>query len=142
MNSYLPQRDMERPLESRVTTKSALNFIFLGNPGTGKTTVARLFGKILSDLKIREDIFKETSGQKLLEEGASKFSALLSSVTPGILFIDEVYQLDPKGNSDGRAITNSIMEATENDRDKLSVIVAGISHLHKDIHLYSIFSIK
>lgn len=130
---------MERPLDSRVTTKSALNFIFLGNPGTGKTTVARLFGKILSDLKIREDVFKETSGQKLLEEGASKFSALLKSVTPGILFIDEVYQLDPKGNSDGRAITNSIMEATENDRDKLSVIVAGMSHLHKDIHLYSIF---
>ena len=141
INLYFPQRDQERPLESRVTLKSALNFIFLGNPGTGKTTVARLFGKILSDLKIREDVFKETSGQKLLEEGSSKFTVLLQSVTPGILFIDEVYQLDPKGNSDGRAITNSIMEATENDRDKLTVIVAGTSHIGKNIRRQTFFNL-
>lgn len=127
---------MERPLESRVTTKLALNFLFLGNPGTGKTTVARLFGEILSELKIREDVFKETSGQKLLQQGSSKFPALLQSVTPGILFIDEIYQLDPQSNGDGRAITNNIMEATENDRDKLTVIVAGTLHFVHKIGFY------
>jgi hypothetical protein len=58
-------------------------------------------------------------------EGASKFPALLKGATPGILFIDEVYQLDPNGNADGRAITNALMEAAENDRSKLTVIVAG-----------------
>jgi SpoVK/Ycf46/Vps4 family AAA+-type ATPase len=60
-----------------------------------------------------------------LQEGASKFAALLVSATPGIIFIDEVYQLDPNGNADGRAITNALMEASENDRDKLTIIAAG-----------------
>ena len=77
----------------------------------------------------------------MLEEGSSKFTVLLQSVTPGILFIDEVYQLDPKGNSDGRAITNSIMEATENDRDKLTVIVAGTSHIGKNIRRQTFFNL-
>jgi hypothetical protein len=53
---------------------------------------------------------------------------LLKGVTPGILFIDEVYQLDPNGNADGKAITNALMEAAENDRSKLTVIVAGDRH--------------
>ena len=112
-----------------MATKAAYNFLFLGNPGTGKTTVARLFGKILVELKIREDNFVETSGQKLIQEGSAKFPAQLKSVTPGVLFIDEVYQLNPKGNGDGSAITNLLMEATENDRDKLTVIVAGMMPL-------------
>lgn len=121
---------MRRKEEERVCSKQALNFLFLGNPGTGKTTVARLFAKILSDLKIREGAFVETSGQKLIQDGASKFPALLKSVTPGVLFIDEVYQLDPRGTPDGRAITNHLMAATEDDRDKLTVIVAGKASLY------------
>lgn len=59
--------DLLRPEEARVTSKQAMNFLFLGNPGSGKTTVARIFGKILSQLNIREDNFVETSGQKLLQ---------------------------------------------------------------------------
>jgi hypothetical protein len=117
--------DLQRPVEARVTPKQALNFLFLGNPGSGKTTVARLFGEILVDLGIREDKFVETSGQKLLQDGASKFPALLGTATPGVLFIDEVYQLDPDASADGKAITNTIMEATENDRGKLTATVAG-----------------
>jgi hypothetical protein len=50
---------------------------------------------------------------------------VLTSCTPGVLFVDEVYQLNPTGDPTGRAITNSIMEATENNRDTLTVIVAG-----------------
>ena len=118
---------MARPVDSRITTKQAMNFMFLGNPGTGKTTVARLFAKMLDELEIRKGAFAETSGQKLLDAGTASFNALLSKVTPGVLFIDEVYQLEPKGSGgDGKAITNSLMEATENDRGELSVIVAGM----------------
>jgi hypothetical protein len=66
--------------------------------GTGKTTVARILSDILAFLGIREDNFSETSGQKLLGDGSKKFDDLLKKVIPGILFIDEVYQLDPKSN--------------------------------------------
>ena len=102
-----------------------MNFMFLGNPGVGKTTVARIFAKMLSELKIREGPFDDVTGQDLLQEGSSKFPARLKAVTPGVLFIDEVYQLNPAKEGDGQAITNMLMKATEDDRDKLSVIVAG-----------------
>lgn len=66
-----------------------------------------------------------TVGQDALTEGSGKFKATLAKATPGVLFVDEVYQLDPKGNGEGRAITNMIMRASEDDRDKLTIIVAG-----------------
>jgi replication-associated recombination protein RarA len=65
--SHFLNSDLLRPKEARVTSKQAMNFLFLGNPGSGKTTVARIFGKILSELDIRDDNFVETSGQKLLQ---------------------------------------------------------------------------
>jgi len=81
----------------------------------------------LCDLGIRgKNNFVETSGQKLLTDGADTFAkTTLPGVIPGVLFIDEVYQLDPKGNAEGRKITNALMEATENEREKLTVIIAG-----------------
>ena len=123
---YSSNRDFERAPESRVCPTQAMNFIFLGNPGSGKTTVARIFAEMLAELKIRGEEFVDVTGQDLLQEGSSKFPALLKKVTPGVLFIDEVYQLNPAGQGDGQAITNMLMKATEDDRDKLSVIVAGM----------------
>ena len=71
--------------------------------------------------------FVESSGQKLLSDGTAKFTTALQDVTKqkGIFFIDEIYQLDPQSNSVGKEITNLIMEAAENDRDKLTIIAAG-----------------
>ena len=117
--------DLQRPEPARVAAKQAMNFLFLGNPGSGKTTVARLLVKILTELKLRENNFIECTAQKLLQDGSTKFPALLQKAIPGVLFIDEVYQLDPAASSDGRAITNTLMDAAENNREKLSIIVAG-----------------
>ena len=93
--------------------------------GSGKTTVARLVGKILAHLGIREDNFTETSGRKLLLDGQAKIAETLKAATPGVLFVDEVYQLDPVNDAGGRAITDMIMEKAENDRTCLTIIVAG-----------------
>ena len=116
---------MTRPVESRVCSNHALNFMFLGNPGSGKTTVARLFAQLLAELKIRGEEFIDVTGQDLLRQGSSKFDATLQKVTPGVLFIDEVYQLNVEKQGGGQAITNMLMKATEDHRDELSVIVAG-----------------
>ena len=87
--------------------------------------------------------FIETSGQKLLSDGTAKFTTALADVTKnkGIYFIDEIYQLDPQSNSVGKEITNLIMEAAENDRDKLTIIAAGyqkdvqkVSTLQSSLH--------
>jgi SpoVK/Ycf46/Vps4 family AAA+-type ATPase len=119
--------DLRRPIDARTTTTQAMNFIFLGNPGTGKTTVSRLLAQMLQELGLRESTstFVETSGQELLDKGAAEFSKTLTAAPPGVLFIDEINQLDPINNQVGRSITNSILLAAENSRSRLSIIVAG-----------------
>ena len=70
----------------------SLNFVFAGNPGTGKTTVAKLFADLLVDLGLRErGAFIEKTGQTLLTEGPVNFKQTLKAVTPGVLFVDEVH---------------------------------------------------
>ncbi len=72
--------------------KMSLNFVFAGNPGTGKTTVAKLFADLLVDLGLRErGAFIEKTGQTLLTEGPVNFKSTLKAVTPGVLFVDEVH---------------------------------------------------
>ena len=118
--------DKDRPPEARTSKRSAFNFIFEGNPGTGKTTVARIFGRLLEELGIREDgAFVSKTGQDLLSAGSNAFTQTLSSVIPGVLFVDEVYQLAPTKGGEGAAITNAIMDACEDKRDQLSIIIAG-----------------
>ena len=103
-----------------------LNYVFLGNPGTGKTTVARLFAQILHDSGLRSaPSFKEATAQDLKEAGASKFKDLIQSALGGVLFIDEAYDLDPAGDAKGKPIVAELLTASENLRDKVSFILAG-----------------
>jgi replication-associated recombination protein RarA len=115
--------------EARALNQSSitLNFAFLGNPGTGKTTVAKLIGEILFDSKMRSKKgCVSVTAQKLKDDGPDKFRELVNDkAMGGVLFIDEAYDLDPKGDLKGKPIMSELLTFAEDHRDKLSIIVAG-----------------
>ena len=106
---------------------------FLGNPGTGKTTVARLMGQILFQygaLKGEEFKFVEVSAADLLSgyvnQTAEQTRKKLEEAKGGVLFIDEAYALNKKGsNSTGEEAINELLTYMENHRDDIMVIFAG-----------------
>lgn len=116
-----------------------LHMVFLGNPGTGKTTVARMLANILYDLKyIKENKLIEVSAKDLVAEyvgqTAPKTNAIIEKAMNGILFIDEAYILSSRNNDNSynaEAIA-TLIQAMENYRDKLVVIFAGYTHEMQD----------
>ncbi|KAJ3187506.1 hypothetical protein HDU85_006800 [Gaertneriomyces sp. JEL0708] len=117
---------MKMSLKDRRANTLTLNYCFLGNPGTGKTTVARLFAEILHDSQLREkNTFIETTAQKLKDEGTDKFRQLVKDAKHGVLFIDEAPDIDPMGDFKGKPIVAELLTIAENERDKLSIILAG-----------------
>ena len=109
---------------------------FLGNPGTGKTTVARLYAKLLHDVGLLpSSTFVETDRSGLVGEyvGHSEKKTLdvLNAADGGVLFIDEAYALadhyGPDRKGFGAEATDVIVKQMEDRRDRLVVIVAGYS---------------
>ena len=107
------------------------HYIFKGNPGTGKTTVARIFASVLKNLKVlpkghlievtREDLVAGYVGQT-----AEKTKKILEESLGGILFIDEAYSLSKGGENDfGKEAIDTIVPFMENNLDKFTLIVAG-----------------
>ncbi|MAT94105.1 MAG: hypothetical protein CME59_16105 [Halioglobus sp.] len=113
-------------------TRMGQHLVFTGNPGTGKTTVARLVGQIYRDLGvIRRGHFIEISGRDLIGEyigqTAPKVDEAVKEALDGILFIDEAYALAPQDRQDSysaEAVTK-LLTHMENYRERLVVIVAG-----------------
>lgn len=108
-----------------------LHMVFLGNPGTGKTTIARMISEILYDLKyVKENKLVEVSVKDLVAEyvgqTAPKTMSVIEKAMNGVLFIDEAYALADRGDNsyNGEAIA-TLIQAMENYRDKLVVIFAG-----------------
>ena len=109
-----------------------LHMVFLGNPGTGKTTVARLVANILYDLKyIRLNKLIEVSSKDLVAEyvgqTAVKTMSVVEKAMGGLLFIDEAYALathEGDNSFNGEAIA-TLIKAMEDYRDDLVVIFAG-----------------
>ena len=108
-----------------------LHSVFIGNPGTGKTMVARAMANILhsigtlSEGKLievgRADLVAEYIGQT-----AVKTNSVIDKAIGGILFIDEAYSLCNGPHDDyGREAINTLLQRMENDRDKFVVILAG-----------------
>ena len=122
----------EKGLENNVTM--SYNFVFTGNPGTGKTTVARILGKAFRALGVLERAnFVETdrSGLVAKYEGqtAAKTNKLIDSAMGGILFIDEAYQLNQGENDQyGSEAVATLLKRMEDARGSMVVIIAGYSN--------------
>ena len=107
------------------------NFVFTGNPGTGKTTVARILGRAFRALGVLERAnFVETdrSGLVAKYEGqtAAKTNKLIDSAAGGILFIDEAYQLNQGENDQyGAEAVATLLKRMEDARGTMVVIIAG-----------------
>eukprot|EP01063_Lacrimia_lanifica_P027259 TRINITY_DN3805_c0_g1_i2.p1 TRINITY_DN3805_c0_g1~~TRINITY_DN3805_c0_g1_i2.p1 ORF type:complete len:2457 (+),score=568.87 TRINITY_DN3805_c0_g1_i2:120-7490(+) len=101
---------------------------FTGNPGTGKTTVARLYGRCLSDVGVipKDAVFEETSGTKLASKGVDDVIKLIEKLSKsgGTLFIDEAYQL-VTGDPRGKQVLDVLLTEMENHKGRLVVVIAG-----------------
>ena len=119
----------EKGLETNVSM--SYNFVFTGNPGTGKTTVARILGKAFRALGILDrGNFVETDRSGLVAkyagQTAQKTNQLIDSAMGGILFIDEAYQLN-QGENDtyGSEAVATLLKRMEDARGSIVVIIAG-----------------
>ena len=116
----------------------SLHMVFTGNPGTGKTTVARIISRIYKKLGVlSKGHFVEASRVDLVAEyvgqSAVKTKKVIDSAKGGVLFIDEAYSLSVDSDKDfGHEVISTLLKEMEDSRGDLIVIVAGYPELMKN----------
>jgi len=123
-----------RDIHGLASQPPARHFVFTGPPGTGKTTVARILGRIFAahGLLVRPEVVEAHRADLVgehLGSTAIKTNKLIDSAIGGVLFIDEAYSLHNDGYSGGDAFgaeaVQTLLKRAEDDRDRLVIVLAG-----------------
>ena len=129
--------EKRRKADIKVDTTQSLNMIFAGNPGTGKTTIARVVADMFKSMGIlKKGQLVETDKAGLIAEyvgqTAKKTEEVFKSAIGGILFIDEAYSITNDGSSFGQECIDTLVKLIEDHKGELIVILAGYSEEMKD----------
>ena len=124
----LVQLNQARIRQGKTEQKPNLHMVFEGDPGTGKTTVARMVGELYRSIGLlRKGHVVGVSGKDLIAgfvgQTATKTNDVIQEALGGVLFIDEVHSLADNGF--GMEAVSTLIQAMENHRDDLVVIAAG-----------------